>query len=76
MSKKRANAQKKRRTKRYSGEDAAVSGTKVTRVTAPERSRLGEWFHDNKRRLLAYAVIVAIVTIFYFLFSWLFSIVF
>ena len=45
----------KKRTKRYSGEDAkqfnqvASSEPVVHRYTAVERNRVSQWWHDNKR---------------------------
>lgn len=40
----------KKRNKPYTGKDAATKPT-VTRYTAVVRSPLGEWWHDNKRRV-------------------------
>lgn len=51
-----ANKAKKKRTKRYSGEDAkqfntpaANKETVITRIEAADRSRAGQWYHERKR---------------------------
>lgn len=43
--------QKKKRTKKYSGADAAITRPVVTRVTAANRSKLGQWWFERKRIL-------------------------
>lgn len=43
--------QKKKRTKKYSGQDAAVTRPTVTRVTAVRRNKLQLWWLDRKRVL-------------------------
>ncbi len=43
--------QKKKRTKKYSGADAAVTRPIVTRMTAANRSKLGQWWFERKRIL-------------------------
>jgi len=43
--------QKKKRTKKYSGADAAVTRPVVTRVTAANRSKPGQWWFERKRIL-------------------------
>jgi hypothetical protein len=43
--------QKKKRTKKYSGADAAVTRPVVTRVTAANRGKLGQWWFERKRIL-------------------------
>ena len=40
----------KKRNKPYTGQDAVTKPT-VTRYTAVVRSPLGNWWHDNKRRI-------------------------
>ena len=48
-----ANKKSKKRTKRYSGEDAkspaAVSQPVIHRYEAVERNKLQEWWHEKKR---------------------------
>lgn len=41
--------QKKKRTKKYSGVDAAAQRPKVTKITATNRSPAGQWFYDRKK---------------------------
>ena len=59
-----ANKQKKKRNKAYRGPDAAVARPVITKVTAVNRSWLGQWWYDHKRVarpvLIAVAVIVVI----------------
>lgn len=59
--------QKKKRNKQYSGADAAVSRPTVTRVSAVERSKFGQWWFENKRIakpvLIAAGVIIVIVLV-------------
>ena len=62
-----AMAQKKKRNKKYTGQDAAVTKTTVTRISAPERSAFGEWWNDNKAnvisRVVFYGVVLALIGI-------------
>ncbi len=56
--------QKKKRTKKYTGADAATTRPSITRVQAVSRSRLGQWWHDRKRILkpiIITAVVVAVI---------------
>jgi hypothetical protein len=41
--------QKKKRNKSYTGADAAVTRPVITRISAVNRSRVGQWWFDNKR---------------------------
>lgn len=43
--------QKKKRTKKYSGAEAAVTRPVVTRVTAANRSKFSQWWFERKRIL-------------------------
>jgi hypothetical protein len=43
--------QKKKRNKAYSGSDAAVTRPIITRISAANRSKLGQWWFDRKRVL-------------------------
>ena len=60
-----ANKAKKKRNKQYRGADAAMTRPSVTRITAANRSKIGQWWFDNKRIakpvLITIAVIVGIV---------------
>ena len=58
--------QKKKRSKKYSGSDAAQRHTTITRVSAVSRSRLGQWWFDHKRivkPILITAAVVAAITL-------------
>ena len=43
--------QKKKRTKKYSGTDAAITRPVVTRMTAANRSKIGQWWFERKKFL-------------------------
>lgn len=43
-------ANKKKRNKRYQGVDAVQTPAAI-KVTAPDRSKLGQWFHENYRTI-------------------------
>ena len=60
--------QKKKRTKRYSGEDAAISQSSqpiIHKITAADRGNVGQWWFEKKKIIriasIASAVIVFIV---------------
>lgn len=55
-----ARRPKKKRNKRYTGEYAAVTKKTVTRVSAPERSKIGEWWHENRKDIAARGVLLGI----------------
>lgn len=40
---------KKKRNKAYTGVDAAVTKPVITRITAANRSKLGQWWFEYKR---------------------------
>ncbi len=67
MSKRKSQSQKKRRSKRYTGSDAAT-GPKVTRIKAVKKSPLREWYEPRKQALRT----AAIATFFIAAFTWLF----
>lgn len=60
-----ANKQKKKRNKVYRGVDASLDRPVVTRLTAANRSKIGQWWFERKRVLkpvtIATLVIVALV---------------
>jgi hypothetical protein len=61
-----ANKQKKKRNKVYQGADAAVIRPTVTKITAANRSKIGQWWFDHKRiarPILIAAAVVAIIVI-------------
>jgi hypothetical protein len=43
--------QKKKRNKAYSGSDAAITRPVITRISAANRSKLGQWWFERKRIL-------------------------
>ena len=56
--------QKKKRNKKYSGTDAAVTRPSITRVEAVNRNKLRQWWFDHKRiakPVLITAVVIIIV---------------
>lgn len=60
-----ANKQKKKRNKVYQGAEAAVVRPTVTKITAVNRSKVGQWWFDHKRIakpvLITAAVAAAII---------------
>lgn len=59
--------QKKKRTKKYSGVDAAQRTPSITRVEAVSRNRVSQWWFDHKKIakpvLITAAVVLAIVVL-------------
>ena len=53
--------QKKKRTKKYSGVEAAQTRPSITRVQAANRSRAGQWYYERKRVIKPVAIFVAVV---------------
>lgn len=56
-----ANKQKKKRNKQYTGVDAAISKPVVTRMTAANRSKLGQWWFERKKILRPILIGVGVV---------------
>ena len=54
--------QKKKRTKKYSGADAAITRPSVTRVRAVKRTKLQEWWLDRRRVARPALIAAAIVS--------------
>ena len=62
---------KKKRNKAYTGVDAAMTRPNITRIEAVNRSKIGQWWFDNKKiakpiiriALIVLAVIVIIIGI-------------
>lgn len=44
-----ANKVKKKRNKQYRGIDAAITKPSVTRISAANRSKLGQWWFEHKK---------------------------
>lgn len=58
-----ANKAKKKRNKKYQGADAAVTKPSVTRVTAVNRSKIGQYWFDNKKILKPVLIGVGVVAL-------------
>lgn len=56
-----ANKNKKKRNKVYRGADASVDRPTVTRITAVNRSKPGQWWYDNKKIAKPVLIITGIV---------------
>lgn len=60
-----ANKQKKKRNKVYRGVDATLDRPMITKISAANRSKAGQWWFDHKRIarpiIIATAVIAVIV---------------
>ncbi len=57
-----ANKQKKKRNKVYTGVDAAIQRPVVTRISAVNRTKIGQWWFDHKRVAKPLIITIAIVT--------------
>ncbi len=55
--------QKKKRNKVYTGADAAIARPIVTRITAANRSKLGQWWFDRKRILKPILITSGVVVV-------------
>ncbi len=53
--------QKKKRTKKYTGQDAAVTRPTVTRVRAVKRNKLQLWWLDRRRLLRPVLIMTGVV---------------
>lgn len=58
-----ANKSKKKRNKAYRGADAAIERPVITRITATNRSKLGQWWFDHKRIARPILIAVAVVAV-------------
>ncbi len=59
--------QKKKRNKAYTGADAAITRPVITRISAANRGKVGQWWFDHKRIakpvMIASGVILALVVL-------------
>lgn len=59
--------QKKKRNKAYTGAEAAITRPVITRISAANRSKVGQWWFDHKKivkpLLIAASVVFFIVII-------------
>lgn len=58
-----ANKSKKKRNKQYRGVDAAITKPSVTRISAANRSKLGQWWFERKRILKPVLITSAIILV-------------
>lgn len=58
-----ANKPKKKRNKQYRGADAALTKPTVTRLTAANRSKIGQWWFERKKILKPVLITVAIAAV-------------
>lgn len=56
-----ANKQRKKRNKTYTGADAAITRPVVTKISAVNRSKPGQWWFDHKR--IAKPIIIAALVV-------------
>lgn len=52
---------KKKRNKTYTGADAAITKPIITRIEAANRSKIGQWWFENKKALKPILIAVGIV---------------
>jgi hypothetical protein len=64
-------ASKKKRNKKYRGRDA-VQEPSTIRVKAPERSKLGNWYHDNKQKIIIRSIQAIFVFLVVLITYWIF----
>lgn len=61
-----ANKQRKKRNKVYRGADAAITRPVVTKISAANRSKVGQWWFEHKkvaRPIIIAVLVVAAVTV-------------
>lgn len=58
-----ANKVKKKRNKQYRGVDAAITKPTLTRISAANRSKAGQWWFERKRVLKPVLITAAIVIV-------------
>lgn len=58
-----ANKVKKKRNKQYRGTDAAMTRPSVTKISAANRSKLGQWWHERKRILKPILIAAGVIAI-------------
>ena len=56
-----ANKVKKKRNKQYRGVDAAMTKPAVTRISAVNRTKIGQWWFERKKVLKPVLITAAIV---------------
>lgn len=58
-----ANKPKKKRNKQYRGADAAMTQPSVTRISAANRSKFGQWWFERKRILKPVLITAAVALV-------------
>jgi hypothetical protein len=58
-----ANKQKKKRNKQYRGADASLTRPVVTRISAANRSKVGQWWFERKRVLKPVLIGAAVILV-------------
>ncbi len=53
--------QKKKRNKIYAGADAAITKPIITRISAVNRSKIGQWWFDRKKSLKPILITAGVV---------------
>ena len=56
-----SNKAKKKRNKQYRGADAALTKPSITRISAANRSKVGQWWFEHKK--IAKPIIITAVVI-------------
>jgi hypothetical protein len=64
--------QKKKRSKKYSGVDAASKRSSVTKITAVNRSKTSQWLFDRKSLLKPAGIVLVIILIIVLILSGIF----
>ncbi|MCE7936855.1 hypothetical protein DYH10_03680 [Candidatus Saccharibacteria bacterium CPR2] len=63
---------KRKRSKKYTGEDAVRQAPVVHRYSAVERSKFGQWWQDNKvsvlMRLAQIGIVALVALVFYLIY--------
>ena len=67
---------KKRRLKKYQGQEASVTKPKLTRISAVHRGPVNQWWFDNKRLVKPVAIVSVIIIVIVILLFELFRVIF
>ena len=54
--------QKKKRNKTYTGAEASITRPIITRISAANRSKIGQWWFDHKKALKPILIVAAVIT--------------
>lgn len=76
MAKNRAKKQKKKRSKKYHGEDAINTNTVVKRVKAEHKGPLESWWNENKLHVYSRGLTIALALVIGLLLFLVFSLIF